>query len=142
MFREGGPGDAPLEADPSCGLSLFLVVDSSTTSPGSASSPGALLSARVDCGPHKLLAVAEEGTGGGGEPPGLLLALTDDVDAAIVAAVLPGSGTAAQASAGGALVGGTSVVPGHLSLTHAAYLPALAYVVAGKTQRRHLLLGV
>jgi hypothetical protein len=28
-----------------------------------------------------------------------------------------------------------------VSLCHQVYLPALAYVVSGKTQRRHLLLG-
>lgn len=29
----------------------------------------------------------------------------------------------------------------HLQLSHVGYIPALAYVAAGKTQKRHLLLG-
>jgi hypothetical protein len=71
---------------------------------------------------------------------GVMLGLTDDVDCAVVTAAF--SNTAAAAA--GATAAGTAVSSGSsgvLALTHEAFLPALAYVAAGKTQKRHLLLG-
>jgi hypothetical protein len=78
--------------------------------------------------------------------PGILLGLTDDVDCALLSATLrarASSSTAAAAAAAAAAAGGAAGTGGSsdVTLTHLAFLPALAYVVAGKTQRRHLLLA-
>jgi hypothetical protein len=106
--------------------------------------PMALASA-VSCAPHRLLSVqaVAPGSSGAGQA-GLLLGLTDDVDCALVSAQLSRSnaqgGNATAAGSSSSSSSGASGGWGVL-LQHQAYLPALAYVVAGKTQRRHLLLG-
>ncbi|KAG2433472.1 hypothetical protein HYH02_012590 [Chlamydomonas schloesseri] len=58
--------------------------------------------------------------------PALLLGVTDDVDCAVVRLDLPKPPHAAA---------------GAPQSTHAISIPALAYVAAGKTYKRHLLLG-
>jgi hypothetical protein len=75
---------------------------------------------------------------------GLLLGLSDDVDCALVSAQLTAPALPAAAAAGSTsepAAAGSSAGGWCVSLCHQAYLPALAYVVSGKTQRRHLLLG-
>ncbi len=66
------------------------------------------------------------------DTPGLL-AVTDDVDACVVTVELPPPPAAAG------LDGPPPPVEGRAQ--HAQTIPALAYVAAGKTQRKHLLLG-
>jgi hypothetical protein len=155
-----GPADAPSSSSSNT---------SSTTA--AAAGPGAgkfTLKCTASCGPHKLLA-AESFTAsdvdftaraaaatcpdsgpGSGSDSALLLGLTDDVDCAVMTATFSSSSTAsaqaaapADTAAGAAAAGGIVGLgrTGGLVLTHAAFLPAIAYVVAGKTQKRHLLLG-
>ncbi len=79
------------------------------------------------------------------QPPGLrqplLLGVTDDVDCAVVqlstAAEPDGSQQAASVAEQGT---GADDVPLVL-VRHVSSIPALAYVAAGKTHKRHLLLG-
>jgi len=111
------------------------------------------------CGAHRVLAV-RRGSGAGT----CLLGLSDDVDCAVVelsvSSRVSGSGDTASAAEQPA----TSAAPAsqhpaaaagdqtqqqseqqggqqHISATHVASIPALAYVAAGKTQRKALLLA-
>ncbi|PSC70698.1 hypothetical protein C2E20_5843 [Micractinium conductrix] len=89
------------------------------------------------------------GTPGGGQAAGptLLLGLTDDVDCAVVAvscadASDAGVGSSDAAAGGGDSGGGDSAGGGAgFVVRHAASIPALAYVAAGKVQRKFILLA-
>jgi hypothetical protein len=156
MFKESGPAELS-DAEMAVDVMLFTTppppaaATSSTSAAGASSKavtsssqqlqPLALASC-VSCAPHRLLATAGSVSQG---QAGLLLGLSDDVDCALVSAQLTapalpaaaaGSTSEPAAAAAGSSAGGWGV-----SLCHQAYLPALAYVVSGKTQRRHLLLG-
>ncbi|WIA32717.1 hypothetical protein OEZ86_005903 [Tetradesmus obliquus] len=147
VFKESGPGDSLSDAELAVDVMLFTPAaaaaaaatdaDGAAASSSPAPQPLALASC-VPCAPHRLLAVAASAPGSSGQAqPGLLLGLSDDVDCALVSAQLSSPGEmAAAGSSSSSSTGGWCV-----ALCHQAYLPALAYVVSGKTQRRHLLLG-
>jgi hypothetical protein len=87
------------------------------------------------CSPHRLLSAEQAAVVAAAAPaaapqllppPSLLVALSDDVDCAVVTATVD---DASQ----------TPSPP--VRVEHRATVPALAYVLAGKTQRRHLLLA-
>lgn len=71
---------------------------------------------RMACGAHRLLGTSSSGSSGS-----VLLGLTDDVDAAVVRAGIS--------------------IDGRIAAEHVATVPALAYVAAGKVQRRAVLFG-
>jgi hypothetical protein len=137
-----------------------------------AAAPRFELRGSVSCSPHALLAAqslppvlgggsssssssdgsnGSSDSGGVWQQPGLLLGLTDDVDCAVVRAVLPAApaqqqprqqhAAGTQASMAAAAAGSSGAACAPAALCHLSFLPALAYVAAGKTQRRHLLLG-
>jgi hypothetical protein len=158
VFKESGPGEL---SDAELAVDVMLFTNAARPPPPAAaavseaagqagrctssSSQGPQLLALascVSCAPHRLLAVQAAAPGGasGQGQAGLLLGLSDDVDCALVSAQLSTSADSSAAAAGSSSssssAGGWGVV-----LSHQAYLPALAYVVSGKTQRRHLLLG-
>ena len=103
-------------------MHVLQLADRGSAGPsGSATASAALAELdRIACGPHRLL-----GVGGGGAADGardcLLLGLTDDVDAAVVRVSIGAEDT--------------------IAAQHVASVPALAYVAAGKVQRRAVLLG-
>uniref|UniRef100_A0A383V828 Uncharacterized protein n=1 Tax=Tetradesmus obliquus TaxID=3088 RepID=A0A383V828_TETOB len=148
VFKESGPGDSLSDAELAVDVMLFTpaAAAAATDADGAAASsspalqPLALASC-VSCAPHRLLAVAASAPGSSGQAqPGLLLGLSDDVDCALVSAQLSSPGE--MAAAGSSSSSSSSSTGGWgVALCHQAYLPALAYVVSGKTQRRHLLLG-
>lgn len=157
VFKETGPGELGAGgSEPAVDILLYAPVDAPSSSgcggssaatatgpPAGVAAGKLVLKCTAPCGPHKLLAA--EGFAGSSEPGGpassggLLLGLTDDVDCALVTAAF--SKPAAAAAAAGISSDGGSSSSGDLLVTHSAFLPAIAYVVAGKTQRRHLLLG-
>jgi hypothetical protein len=129
-------------SQPTCGRTLPWQLQTPEQAGGSPPRL-ALSSWALACGPHKPLAAetmwctrpAREpasGTGSSGQvlAAGLRLAVSDDVDCAIVEVSMP----AAAAAAGSGIISPT--------VRHVSSITALAYVGAGKTQRRHLLLGV
>ncbi|KAG2442368.1 hypothetical protein HXX76_002454 [Chlamydomonas incerta] len=89
---------------------------------------------RLSCHAHRLLtadgpllapAAAQQAQ------PALLLGVTDDVDCAVVRLDVGAEGPGGEA-------GASAPEP---QAVHAVSIPALAYVAAGKTHKRHLLLG-
>jgi hypothetical protein len=84
----------------------------------------------LSCGASRLLSNEAAGCG--------LLGLSDDVDLAVVSVRWPSSqqqqqeGSSEPAAAAGA---------GQPRVVHECYVPALAYVAAGKVHKKHLLLG-
>ena len=157
-----GPADAPSSSSSNTSSTTATAASACHTVAGRFT-----LKSTASCGPHKLLAAesftasdvnftatAAAAATGPDSGPGresdsvLLLGLTDDVDCAVMTAAFSSStaaaadtaaGATAAAGGGGGVGGGGS--RGGLVLTHATFLPAIAYVVAGKTQKRHLLLG-
>jgi hypothetical protein len=168
VFKESGPAelsdaelavDVMLFATPAAAATSTSATDGSSDAAGSGTAAGSsssqalqplALTSCVSCAPHRLLAVQAVAAGSTGQGQAwLLLGLSDDVDCALVSAQLsaPALSAAAAAAAAGstsepaAAAAGSSAGGWGVSLCHQAYLPALAYVVSGKTQRRHLLLG-
>jgi len=82
------------------------------------------------CGTHRLLSAEQVAMLAASSwphpPPPLLAGLSDDVDCAVVMATLASDAAPTDPP---------------VRVEHRATVPALAYVLAGKTQRRHLLLA-
>jgi hypothetical protein len=158
VFKESGPGELGTGgSEPAVDILLYAPVDApsssgcgdssaATATAAAVGTVGTVAAGRVSlkctasCGPHKLL-LAESCPGSSSELGGLLLGLTDDVDCAVMTAAFSNPAAAAAAAGGSSSGGSSSSSSGDLVVTHSAFLPAIAYVVAGKTQRRHLLLG-
>ena len=123
VFRESGPdGIGAMGSEPSCALLVYL--------PERSSKGAMVCKNRLLCQPHRVLGCQRAGRAR------LLLGLTDDVDCAVleISVTLPASELdVPSASMVGAL-------PGY-AVRHVASVPALAYVAAGKLQRKYLLLG-
>ena len=100
------------------------------------------------CGAHRVLSVRRGGAGA------VLLGLSDDVDCAVVELGVAREGSDASHAAAKQPETASSVpeqppaeaespqqdIP-HICAIHVASIPALAYVAAGKTQRKALLLA-
>ncbi|PNW85571.1 hypothetical protein CHLRE_03g193050v5 [Chlamydomonas reinhardtii] len=90
---------------------------------------------RLSCHAHRLLTadgpLRAPAAATAAARPALLLGVTDDVDCAVVRLDVGAQGAGGDA-------GASDPAP---QVTHAVSIPALAYVAAGKTYKRHLLLG-
>jgi hypothetical protein len=102
----------------------------------------------MSCGAHRVLGVRR----GGGSAAATLLGLTDDVDCAVVQLAIargdaaagveqPPAGAASEQQQGPSNSGQAHHHGPRISATHVVSIPALAYVAAGKTQRKALLLA-
>ena len=116
LYKESGPdGVGAMGGEDAIDL-VVLPADGSGGGGGGERSLAPPLSRwHLSCGAGRLLS-AEAGGGG-------LLGLCDDVDCAVVSVSWP------------------SRLPDPPKVVHESYVPALAYVVAGKMHKKHLLLG-
>ena len=139
VYKESEPdGGGGGDGEQGCEVSLFTAAAGAAEAAAAAAAAAAAggpavwrRAATVHGGAHKLLSAQRTCSGGGG----LLLGVSDDVDCAVfhVRAVTEGGATGAVAAAAAA---GPS-----LAADHAGLVPALAYVAASKTQRRHTLVA-
>lgn len=131
VFKETGPdGVGALGAEPACDLLTFCVDAEQRSSSG----PQFRCVDRLVCQPHRLLGCQHD------VHDVLRLGLTDDVDCAVVEVLAScDASTPDSASSGGTAE--IQHMAGGFLVRHVASVPALAYVAAGKMQRKYLLLG-